>query len=89
MAARLHNYFHTSQGTPSLNPNNAVILPQDPSGQQQQQEATETSPPAGNNLSSRATGIQGKRERERKTRTVTCKELLFIRFFTSEVHRIV
>ena len=47
MAARLHNYFHTSQGTPILNPNNAVIPPQDPSGQQQ---ATETSPPAGNNL---------------------------------------
>ena len=49
MAARLHNYFHTSQGTPSLNPNNAVIPPQDPNGQQLQQ-ATETSPPAGNNL---------------------------------------
>ena len=48
MAARLHNCFHASQGTPSLNPNNAVIPPQDPNRQQQQ--ATETSPPAGNNL---------------------------------------
>ena len=47
MAARLHNCFHTAQGTPILNPNNAVIPPQDPSGQQQ---ATETSSPAGNNL---------------------------------------
>ena len=31
-----------------MNPNNAVIPPLDPNGQQQQ--ATETSPPAGNNL---------------------------------------
>ena len=31
-----------------MNPNNAVIPPQDPNGQQQQ--ATETSPPAGSNL---------------------------------------
>ena len=48
MAAHLHHYFHTSQGTPSVNPNNVVISPQHPNGQQQQ--ATETSPPAGNNL---------------------------------------
>ena len=43
MAACLHNYFHTSQGMPSVNPNNAVIPPQDPNGQQQQ--TTETSLP--------------------------------------------
>ena len=48
MAARLYNFFHASQDMSSLNPNNAVIPPQDPNGQQQQ--ATETSPPAGNNL---------------------------------------
>ena len=48
MTTLLHHYFHTFQGTPTVNPDNAVVPPQDPNGQQQQ--ATETSPPAGNNL---------------------------------------
>ena len=45
MAASLHHHFHTSQDTPTVNPNNVVVLPQDP--KRQQQEARETSPPAG------------------------------------------
>ena len=48
MADYLPNFFHTSQGTPTVNPDNAMVPPQDPNGQQQQE--TETILPAGNSL---------------------------------------
>ena len=48
MTTCLHHYFNTSQGTPSVNPDNSVMPTQEPNGQQQQ--TAENSPPAGNNL---------------------------------------
>ena len=48
MATYLHHYFHTFQGMPTVDPDNVTVPPQDPN--RQQQEARETSPPAGNNL---------------------------------------
>ena len=48
MATFLHQYFHISQSMPTVNPDNAMVPPQNPNGQQQ--KATETNPPAGNNL---------------------------------------
>ena len=47
MASCLHHSFDTSQGTPPVICDNAVLPPKDPIAQQQ---TTETSPPAGNNL---------------------------------------